>query len=157
MHTVDADRILASIDKNQLAQLREKYPHRPNARKINAYENADYWVGVNVKRVQDLWLDRAHPLRILDLGCGPGYFLYICQLFGHDGVGLDRDQEPIFRGLMDYFKVRRVIAQIDPAVPLPDLGEKFDLVTSHRVCFHRISRNADGTWNEWTPGDWRFF
>jgi len=31
------------------------------------------------------------------------------------------------------------------------------LVTSHRVCFHRINRAPNGNWNEWTPADWRFF
>lgn len=157
MHPVDANRILATIDKKELARLRDQYPLRPNARKINAYENADYWVGVNVKRAQDLWLDRSRPLRILDLGCGPGYFLYVCRLLGHDGLGLDRDQEPIFRGLTDYFKVQRVIAPIQPGVPLPDPGEKFDLVTAHRVCFHRVNRKPNGYWNEWSAADWKFF
>ena len=157
LHPVNSHRILATIDKDKLVRLREQYPRRPNARQINAYENADYWIGVNVKRVQDLWLDRTRPLRILDLGCGPGYFLYVCRLFGHEGIGLDRDQEPIFRGLTEFFDVRRVISQIEREVPLPDLGEKFDLVTSHRVCFHRINRAANDDWNEWTPADWRFF
>ena len=73
-HPVSSRRILATIDKAELIRLRERYPFRPNARKINAYEDANYWVGVNVKRIQDLWLDRSPPLDILDLGCGPGYF-----------------------------------------------------------------------------------
>ena len=90
-------RILATIDRAELERLREQYPYRPNARKINAYEDAAYWVDVNVKRVQDLWLDRSPPLQILDLGCGPGYFLYLCRLFGHEGLGLDPDDEPFFR------------------------------------------------------------
>ncbi|MEP7014855.1 MAG: methyltransferase domain-containing protein [Verrucomicrobiota bacterium] len=157
IHPVNAKRILGSIDKDELARLREKYPHRRDARKINAYENADYWVGVNVKRVQDLWLDRTPPVRILDLGCGPGYFLYVCRLFGHDGLGLDQDEEPLFRGMTEFFNVHRIISRIDPGVPLPDLVEKFDLVTAHRVCFHRINRGSNGVWNEWKPSDWKFF
>ena len=80
-HPVNPRRILATIDRAELERLRERYPYRPNARRINAYEDAAYWVGVNVKRVQDLWLDRSPPLQILDLGCGPGYFLYLCRLF----------------------------------------------------------------------------
>src|SRR5436305_1303 len=54
MHPVSPRRILGTIDQAELVRLREDYPYRPNARKINAYEDADYWVGVNVKRVQDL-------------------------------------------------------------------------------------------------------
>jgi SAM-dependent methyltransferase len=156
-HPVSSRRILATIDRTELERLRERYSYRPNARKINAYEDAAYWIGVNVKRVQDLWLDRTAPLHILDLGCGAGYFLYVSSLFGHEGLGLDTDEEPLFRGTTELLRVRRVIARIDPRVPLPDLGEKFDLVTAHRVCFHRITRAENGEWREWTPADWKFF
>ena len=81
-HPVSSRRILGTIERAELVRLREGYPYRSNARKINAYEDANYWVGVNVKRIQDLWLDRSPPLHILDLGCGPGYFLYLCRMFG---------------------------------------------------------------------------
>ena len=145
------------IDQTELENLRERYPYRPNARKINAYEDAAYWIGVNVKRAQDLWLDRSPPLQILDLGSGAGYFLYLCRLFGHEGLGFDQDEEPFFRGTTDFFKVRRVIGRIEPQTPLPDLGRKFDLVTGHRVCFHRLARTENGEWLEWTPADWKFF
>ena len=138
-HPVSARRILGTIDRTELERLRERYPYRPNARKINAYEDAKYWIGVNVRRAQDLWLDRSPPLQILDLGCGAGYFLYLCRLFGHKGLGFDTDEEPFFRGTTEFFKVRRVIGRIEPQTPLPDLGRKFDLVTGHRVCFHRLS------------------
>jgi hypothetical protein len=40
---------------------------------------------------------------------------------------------------------------------LPDLGKKFDVVTGHRVCFHRIAREEDGQWLEWSLADWEFF
>ena len=118
---------------------------------------ADYWVGVNVKRVQDLWLDRSQPLDILDLGCGPGYFLYVSGMFGHKGLGLDPDDEPFFRGTTKLFSVNRVVARINAQTPLPDLDKRFDLVTAHRVCFHRIARRENGEWLEWTEVDWKFF
>ena len=156
-HPVSAGRILGTIDRAELERLRDCYPYRPNARKINAYEDAKYWIGVNVKRAQDLWLDRSPPLQILDLGCGAGYFLYLCRLLGHEGLGFDQDEEPFFRGTTEFFKVRRVIGRIEPQMPLPDLGRKFDLVTGHRVCFHRLARTENGEWLEWTPDDWKFF
>jgi SAM-dependent methyltransferase len=156
-HPVSSQQVLATIDRAELERLRERYPFRPGARKINAYEDAAYWIDVNVKRVQDLWLDRTPPLHILDLGCGAGYFLYLCQLFGHEGLGLDTDDEPFFRGTTQLFDVQRVIARINPHRPLPDLGKKFDLVTGHRVCFHRIARGENGEWLEWAPADWEFF
>jgi SAM-dependent methyltransferase len=154
-HPVNAQKILAKIDIDELASLRAQFPHG-KADKINRFEDATYWIGVNVRRVQDLALDRT-PLRILDLGCGPGYFLYVCKLFGHDVLGLDREGEPLFREMMSIFGIRRVISRIDRRVPLPDLATRFDLVTAHRVCFHRISGTERGQLQEWSSDDWKFF
>ncbi len=156
-HPVSSRRILGTIDRDELERLRERYPYRPNARRINAYEDATYWIDRNVEYAQDLWLDRTPPLHILDLGCGAGYFLYVCRFFGHEGLGLDTDEEPLFRGITELLNVRRVVSRIHPQVPLPDLEEKFNLVTAHRVCFHRVARAANGEWSEWAPADWRFF
>ena len=156
-HPVNAKRILATIDRNEIARIAEVYPRRPGARKLNAWQDVSYWIGINVARAQDLWLDRSSPLRILDLGSGPGYFLYVCKFLGHSGLGLDIDDDPFFGAMTKYFKVPRVISRIDPGTPLPELGEKFDLITGHRVCFHRITREPDGVWNEWSPADWKFF
>jgi hypothetical protein len=78
-------------------------------------------------------------------------------MFGHNGLGLDPDDEPFFRGTTNLFGVNRVVGRINAQAPLPDLGRKFDLVTAHRVCFHRIARHENGEWLEWTAADWKFF
>ncbi len=153
-HPVSARQILATIDRAELERLRKHYPYRPNARRINAYEDAAYWIGVNVKHVQDLWLDRTPPLHILDLGCGAGYFLYLCRLFGHEGLGLDTDDDAFWGATTQLLGIRRIIARINPQTPLPDLGKKFDLITGHRVCFHWTTPDQR---KEWTPPDWEFF
>lgn len=157
LHPVSAKKILATVDREEMRKLREQYPYRPGSPRINRFEDADYWVAVNVERAQDLWLDRTPPLRILDLGCGAGFFLYICRLFGHDALGLDTDDEPLFRGTTELLKVRRVISRIERRVLLPDLDQKFELVTAHRVCFHRLGRGANGEPIEWSTEDWTFF
>jgi SAM-dependent methyltransferase len=158
-HPVDTQQILDGLDRKAWADLRQRYPHRPNAPRINRFSDADYWIKINVERAQDLWLDRSPPLRVLDLGCGPGYFLYVCRCLGHEGLGLDLDEQPLFREITALLNVRRVIWRIQSQVPLPDLGGKFDLVTGHRVCFQKTVRwgIGSGEWNEWEPGDWEFF
>ena len=156
-HPVNAQRFLDRLDPVAWRQLSKLYQPRPEALKINRFDDAAYWVTINVERAQDLWLDRSPPLRILDLGCGAGYFLYVCQSLGHEGLGLDTSREPLFHGTTALLNVRRIISRIDPGVPLPDLGEKFDLVTAHRVCFHRTERLGNNNWKEWTPADWKFF
>ncbi len=41
------------------------------------YTDYDHWVPFNVARVAALGLHHSKPLRILDIGCGPGYFLAV--------------------------------------------------------------------------------
>jgi SAM-dependent methyltransferase len=158
-HPVDQRRILAGIDRGAWMRLRERYPHRPDAPRINRFSDVHYWLRINVERAQDLWLDRSQPLRILDLGCGPGYFLYVCQCLGHEALGLDIDEQPLFRDTTALLKVRRIIFRIEPCVPLPDFGQKFDLVTGHRICFQKTVRwgTGSGEWEEWELPDWEFF
>ncbi|MEY2538693.1 MAG: hypothetical protein QOG67_2433 [Verrucomicrobiota bacterium] len=156
-HPVNVDRILSTIDRDKMNRLREHYPHRPGSAKVNRFENANHWIPVNVERAQDLWLDRASPLRILDLGCGAGYFLYVSEFFGHEALGLDTDDDPLFRGTTELLNVRRIISRIEPGVPLPDLDGKFDLVTAHRICFQRIARRGKDDWKEWPAENWKFF
>jgi SAM-dependent methyltransferase len=156
-HPVDTAPLLATIDRAKFSKLRERYPYKETSPRINRFEDADYWIGINVERAQDLWLDRARPLRILDLGCGAGYFLYVCQFFGHETLGLDTDNEPLYRATTELLNVERVIARIEPSVPLPDLGKRFDLVTAHRICFHRMRRSVGSQPREWTGDQWSFF
>jgi len=154
-HPVNKRRILDDIDWLQFKNLRHQYPYRPGSPQINRFEDVVYWIDINLERAQDLWLDRAAPLRILDLGSGAGYFLYVCKHFGHDVLGFDTDTEPLFHATTELLGVRRVIGRIERLTPLPDLGGKFDLVAGHRICFHRIGKVRDGL--EWSLADWEFF
>lgn len=155
LHPVNKRRILDDIDWLQFKDLRHKYPYRPGSPQINRFEDIVYWIDINVERAQDLWLDRASSLRILDLGAGAGYFLYVCKYFGHETLGFDTDTEPLFGATMELLGVRRVVGRVERRTPLPDLGQKFDLVTAHRICFHRIGKVSEGL--EWSPADWKFF
>jgi SAM-dependent methyltransferase len=146
-HPVDTARIFRSLDKIDFTPIRERAPYRPNPRRIRKF----------IKSVQNLWLDRTPPSHILDLGCGAGYFLYVCRLFGHDGIGLDIDEEPLYRETLPLLNVRRVVSRIEPRVPLPDLGQRFDLVTGTRVCFHLKGWPEKVGRQEWSPDEWRFF
>jgi SAM-dependent methyltransferase len=90
--------------------------------------------------------------RILDLGCGAGYFLYIAQLLGHSGLGLDMDRVAMFRDITRLLGVRRVVQRIEAFRPLPDFGQKFDLITAFMICFN--DHKMPGLWK--TP-EWDFF
>jgi SAM-dependent methyltransferase len=154
-HPVNARHVLEQLNSAAVAEMRKRYPIGPDFPKINRFADVPYWVRINIERAQDLWLDRSHPLRILDLGCGAGYFLYVCKYFGHEVLGLDLDEHQLFRDMLALFEVRRVVSRIDPNVPLPDLKQRFDLVAAHRICFQRIGGARSG--EEWTSTHWKFF
>jgi SAM-dependent methyltransferase len=154
-HPVNKHCILDDIDWLQFRELRHKYPYRPGSPQINRFEDIVYWIDINVERAQDLWLDRSPPLRILDIGSGAGYFLYVCKSFGHQVLGFDTDSEPLFGATTKLLDVPRVIGRVERQTPMPDLGGRFDLMTAHRICFHRVGKVRDGV--EWSPADWEFF
>src|SRR5260370_18075459 len=85
LHPVDSRRIFASLDTLDFNGVRARDGYRPNPRRIRKF----------IEIVQDLWLDRSPPLQILDLCFGSGHFIYIFRFFGHDGMGLDTDADPL--------------------------------------------------------------
>jgi len=48
--------------------------------------------------------------------------------------------------------VRRVIWRVQPFVPLPDLGDKFDVVTAFMICFNNHKQP-----DLWGVPEWEFF
>jgi SAM-dependent methyltransferase len=107
---------------------------------------------INLKRVRDLGLDLGGRKRVLDIGCGTGYFLYICQYLGHDVLGMDLDEEPGFKEMVELLGVKRVIWRIEAYQPLPDLGRKFDVIAAHMICF-----NGHKSDKLWKISEWEFF
>ena len=89
--------------------------------------------------------------RVLDLGSGAGYFPLICRTEGHRPLALDLDDEPLYRELIEFFGLPRLVHRIAPLQSLPDdLGE-FDVVTAFRICF---DTNGDGS--QWGADEWAF-
>src|SRR5947209_3588443 len=84
------------FDIGALTDLQRRYPRGPGFAKINRFADVPYCIRINIERAQDLWLDRSPPLRVLDLGCGAGYFLYVSKYFGHQVLGLDLDDHQLF-------------------------------------------------------------
>jgi SAM-dependent methyltransferase len=150
--SLETKRVIETIDPVEFEQIRRRYAVANPAADWPKYLDLDRWIGVNIRRIRQLELDVARPKRILDLGCGAGYFLYIAQLLGHSGVGLDIDRLPMFREITRLLGVHRIVQRIEPFRPLPDLGRKFDLVTAFMICFN--DHKMPGLWK--VP-EWKFF
>jgi SAM-dependent methyltransferase len=155
-HPINTRELQRELEENPAWQeLRRRFP--PEEKKIHRWGDMKFWIRRNVERAQDLSLDRPPPRHILDLGCGPGYFLFVARKLGHDALGLDLDEQPIFRDTLRLLGAERIGHRIAPHQPLPTLGQKFDFITSFLTCFHRIERMPDGNWRTWSPPEWQFF
>ncbi|MBV9619174.1 MAG: class I SAM-dependent methyltransferase [Verrucomicrobia bacterium] len=137
------ERVLAGVDQNRLREIQERYAGAK-------YSDVNHWLRVNRERVQDLTLHRCSPKRVLDLGCGGGFFLFILQRLGHSVLGLDVDESPLFTELLEVFGVSRVVSKIKPLEPLPDLKRQFDWITAFSIGFDR-DRGTNARWGikEW--------
>jgi SAM-dependent methyltransferase len=149
---LEKERVIETIDPVAFEQIRQRYGASNPTDDWRKYLDLDRWVSINIRRIRDIELDFARRKRILDLGCGAGYFLYIAQLLGHTGFGLDLDRIPMFAETTSLLGVRRVIQRIRAFHPLPDLGGKFDLITAFMICFNSHRRP-----NLWGVAEWNFF
>ena len=138
--------VLAGLDQNRLVQIQQRYAGEK-------YADVDLWLKVNRERVQDLKLHRVRPKRVLDLGCGGGFFLFILKRFNHSVLGLDIDESALFRELLDAFRVPRVIFRIEPSQPLPKFVHQFDWITAFSIGFDRDRDRK----LRWGPPEWDFF
>ena len=144
--------LIQSIDAEQFEAIGRRYPGSEARDAWPKYFNLPKWMAENLRRIRQLGLDRGFRKTILDLGCGAGYFLFIAKILGHDTLGLDIDDVPMFGEMMMLLGLSRVIWRIQPFVRLPNFRKKFDLITAFMVCF-----NGHKTPGLWGVEEWRFF
>ena len=149
---LETKRVIETMNSAGFQQIRQRYAVENPGADWPKYLDLERWIGINIRRIRELELDVSGPKRILDLGCGAGYFLYIAQLLGHSGLGLDIDRLPMFREITRLLGVHRVVQRIDAFRPLPDLGQKFNLITAFMICFN--DHKMPGLWK--VP-EWEFF
>ncbi len=144
--------IVKSIDARRFEEIRRKYAVDDPGDAPPKYLDLEHWIRTNLQRVRELELDYAPRSRILDLGCGAGYFLYINKLLGHEILGLDLDELPMFRELIELLQIPRTLARIEAFQPLPKFDRKFDIITAYLICFN--NHKSDKLWG---PAEWDYF
>jgi SAM-dependent methyltransferase len=109
----------------------------------------------------DLGLHTSEPLRILDIGCGCGYFVAATRALGHDCHGVDVPphlmsvvEQKVYPKLLDIFECAPYASEllVQPFEPLPFDSEQYDLMTAFLICFNRHKLP-----DEWGAEEWRFF
>jgi len=125
------------------------------------YTDCSFWVPFNVARVGKLSLHQSPPMRILDIGCGPGYFLAAARACGHDCQGVDAPthlmtavEKRVYSELLSALGCSASVAPllIERYAPIGIAHRNFDVITAFWICFNR-HRQPD----EWGASEWRFF
>jgi hypothetical protein len=117
------------------------------------YLDAERRLGESLRDAMDLELHLAPPLRILDIGTGPGYFPYVCKKFGHDCIGLDKPGMTMFEALRKWVGTKVIDHRISPRGPLTTLAGKFDVVTAFRCPFYVVRSQR----RLFTIAEWSYF
>ena len=143
--------MVAKIDQQRAREIQQRYAN--SIAGYAKYANIEPWLRLNRERVQDLNLQRSVPKRVLDLGCGGGFFLFILKNLGHSVLGLDIERVVLFTELLELFEVPRVVWKISAFEPLPDLGQKFDWITAFSVNFNLYHPSKE----RWGTAEWDFF
>ena len=149
---LDPKRFADSINSEQFEQIRQRYAVPSPGIGWQKYLDLSTWIPVNLRRIRDLRLDFGFHKRILDIGCGTGYFLYLCQWLGHDVLGLDINDVPMYGEITRMLGLDRVLWRVKAFEPLPYLGPRFDLITCFAICF-----NEHGSKTVWRSAEWQFF
>ncbi len=125
------------------------------------YADYAYWIPFNVARIGRLSLHKTAPLRMLDIGCGPGYFLAAANECGHECYGIDAPsniltdvERRVYSELLGALgcdgKVAPLLIERYVAMNLP--RRDLDLITAFWICFNRHCQP-----DEWGAAEWQFF
>jgi len=145
----DITNILKSIDVERFKKIHSRFKDASPYPGWSKFLDMRKWISRKIKAAHSLDLHKSEPLRILDIGSGPGYFAYVCQHLGHEVVATDVGNNPLYNELIDLLGIERIVCTIKPLEPLPDYGTRFDLVTAQKACFHIMDGEKD-----WDPQQW---
>ena len=105
----------------------------------------------NVERFNGLRLKKNS--RILDIGCGFGFFSHIATFNGHKVDSIDMpNASPILKEATKVLKVKKHEFTVKKNTPLLKFKNKFDVVTAFQIFF-----NGHTTDKLWDVAEWKYF
>ena len=129
------EELMRGVDLSRLMKLPEKYPHLGA---MSALKWCDWrqYAGHALGNAQRLGLLDCEPKRILDIGCGFGYFIRACNLHGHDATGVDWPARPAAECYQEAVQIMGVNVHwhvITVQHILPSELSEYDLITVHSL------------------------
>ena len=152
--------LLDTVDRRKFRELRDSYL-APRRTEIGALKYLDpvSWFDDKFDVVFRLGLHEKPPMRILDIGTGPGHFLVLAQFYGHDATGTEipDHRHPdgpthLYNALSDIYGTKRIKHRISPMAPLDGIAGDYDLVTAFLAAFNRALGG-----HIWDRRDWDYF
>ena len=147
---LDLGYLVSRINRAEVERIRTHYRDGV-ASHWTKYLDFEKWLKVNLRYAARLRFAEQPPGAVLDLGCGGGYFLFVCQQLGCQTLGVDLDTDPLFNDVVRLLNVERIGWRIEPFVKLPDFQRKFDLITAFMITFNNFD-----TADIWGPEAWGF-
>ena len=127
-----ASDITQGIDTRTLELLPRQYPVAEQIKSAHRLKFCNWHRASQdaVDYVYQIGLDNNHPKRMLDVGCGFGYFVRACILLGHDITGIDLEDE-VHGRVWDILQVRPHVRDcvLEYTKMLPVDLKEFDLIT----------------------------
>jgi len=125
------------------------------------YLDTPNWAGGKFDHAVRLGLHVSPPIRILDIGAGPGHFQLVAQYFGHETLGLDLPlsarvstaRRHLYQDLCEFFGARTIDHMVLANTGLPSLPHRFDLVTSFMTWFSSDPKSG----KPWSIAEWKAF
>ena len=152
------DDMIRELNAERLGEIRSRHGVENPGIFWPKYVEFERWFEKYIQRAEDIELDYGPKRRILDIGCGAGFFLRVCQKLGHDCAGMDyreshnEDEAALYAETTALFGLERILWRIKRFVPLPDLGPPLDLVTAFMICFDEHYSET-----RWKAEEWNFF
>jgi SAM-dependent methyltransferase len=146
------------INWNQFNKIRQKYLiNEYNGKGPFKYFDYKKYLKINIDRVLELNLHKRPSAEIMDIGCGFGYFLFVCKKLGCEVIGVDFSEgnnleTKCYSDMIDMFALKRIMHRIVKYKKLPLFEKKFDLITAFQVCF-----NLHNSSERWEKEEWQFF
>jgi SAM-dependent methyltransferase len=151
--SVPVAQVMRLVDQEKFAALKARYFNSSETVHPPKYLKAEEWIPKNLRRARDAGITPAPPKKkVLDIGCGVGWFLLVARAMGHEVRGIDIEGDPIYREMTSLLEIPRTIHAIRPYEPLPAEIQGFDIVSAHMTCFNRYPDKR-----HWGSEEWTFF
>ena len=99
--------------------------------------------------------------RVLDIGSGPGWFVWLLRMMGHEAHGMEPlscDPSMTKVNMTQLLHIRPVDHRIQPLTRMPPPTCKYDVISAFLLCFDQTCGGLEPTKEHgWSTTDWQFW